>query len=328
MLKSSLKIRFLNVLNTTVLTFVLILVINQLIENVVYSNLLKLKSSWFLAIGTGMLRICSNVYQNSLRKINSLAHATQKSPNFDKPLPLSSFVSHRISKAARFLDKLKPIRNGLSKKKSNKSHGWILDTRRKNISYTSKSFEFILNWKSFALSWHSFIQSTEVWKNSMFLIHQTWIKMVYILRRTILNLMIILLMMTFFVRIMMINHFCLIRKHTYLQNSMTIIITALDQNLFLKISNINQGRQSFNASTNLLIPLILPTLILCMILLRHWLTNQTRLCISTSRKLPIEMLEPNVIYDHYQEKFIVSSIHHLPLWIHIHFSKVKFSEVI
>ena len=57
----------------------------------------------------------AKVYQYSQKKVNALEYTIHIKPNFNKPLPLTSFVSHQNFKAFQFSDKLKPQRNRLFK---------------------------------------------------------------------------------------------------------------------------------------------------------------------------------------------------------------------
>ena len=66
---------------------------------------------WFLAVDTAMLQICSTVYENTLRKINSHAYIT-KTYHEGKPLPIGTFVLKRNFTHVHFSDKLNPLRIG------------------------------------------------------------------------------------------------------------------------------------------------------------------------------------------------------------------------
>ena len=58
-----------------------------------------------------MLQICSTIYENTLRKINSHAYIT-KTYHEGKPLPIGTFVLKRNFTHVHFSDKLKPLRIG------------------------------------------------------------------------------------------------------------------------------------------------------------------------------------------------------------------------
>ena len=58
-----------------------------------------------------MLQIYSTVYENPLRKINSLAYIT-KTYHEGKPLPIGTFVLKRNFTHVNYSDKLKPLRIG------------------------------------------------------------------------------------------------------------------------------------------------------------------------------------------------------------------------
>ena len=73
--------------------------------------MVKLFSTWFLAVETAMLQIYAKVYQNSLKKKFLCIH-NANSANLVKPLPLTSFVSYRNFKALQLSDNLKPVYNG------------------------------------------------------------------------------------------------------------------------------------------------------------------------------------------------------------------------
>ena len=76
-----------------------------------YKTLSKPIPHWFLAVETAMLQIYSTVYENTLRKINSLAYFT-KTYHEGKPLPIGTFVLKRNFTHVHFSDKLKPLRIG------------------------------------------------------------------------------------------------------------------------------------------------------------------------------------------------------------------------
>ena len=69
---------------------------------------------------------------------------------------------------------------------------------------------------------------------------------------------------------------------------------------------------------NFLIHLIFPTLTL-FTTVRHSLTNQIALCLTTNHRLQSEALAPIKIYDHYREQSTVFLTHHLPIRIKNHF---------
>ena len=81
----------------------------RLLDPLFHGITLKPISNWFLAFGTALLQINSEVYQYALKKLNSLAYTRQNSPNLDKPLLLNSFVLHRTFKAVQCSVKLKPF---------------------------------------------------------------------------------------------------------------------------------------------------------------------------------------------------------------------------
>ena len=108
---------------------------------------------------------------------------------------------------------------------------------------------------------------------------------------------------------------------------MTLFIIFHDQNMTLKHYTKNHDRQSFNHSPIFLKYLIFSTLTLFTTLLRHSLTNQSSLWLSTSHNPQAGTLEPNLIYDHHRGNKTVSVSHHLPLRINNLFSKVESSKI-
>ena len=80
-------------------------------------------------------------------------------------------------------------------------------------------------------------------------------------------------------------------------------------------------RQKTNPPTIFLNKLIFPTLIIFIILLRHLLTNENPLCVLANNTLSTEILEPNLIYDHYREKFFALPFHNLLLGKNYHFNE-------
>ena len=74
-------------------------------------------STWFLAIETVMLQIISKVYQKALEELISLIYTIKYLPYLEKHLRPNSFVLHRTLEPVQFVDKLKPLRRGLFKRK-------------------------------------------------------------------------------------------------------------------------------------------------------------------------------------------------------------------
>ena len=68
-----------------------------------YRTLSKPIPQWFLAVETSMLQIYSTVYENTLKKINSLAYIT-KTDDEGKPLPIGTFVLKRNFSHFHFSD--------------------------------------------------------------------------------------------------------------------------------------------------------------------------------------------------------------------------------
>ena len=74
-------------------------------------NSFKTLPQWFLAVETAMLQSYSTVYENIVKKINSLPYTT-KTYHEGKPLPIGTFVLKRNFSLVDFSDKLKPLRIG------------------------------------------------------------------------------------------------------------------------------------------------------------------------------------------------------------------------
>ena len=70
--------------------------------------MLKLISSWFLAIETPTLQIPSKVSKRT-EQTNSLACTMKETPCVDKPLPLNTTDIHQKIKFVQSSDKTKPL---------------------------------------------------------------------------------------------------------------------------------------------------------------------------------------------------------------------------
>ena len=101
--------------------------------------------TWLLDFETAILQSYSKVYQNALKTRIFVAFTMRDTPNFDKLLPLHSFVFLRIFHAAFFLDKRKPLRQGPSKKLTTlRKSRMSFSQKTEKISHTEWSFDSTL----------------------------------------------------------------------------------------------------------------------------------------------------------------------------------------